>query len=133
MVLFCLCSNSEPVKSEATPKDYWSRSPGRRNCNVNYQPKCTTVLHSLTLWKVSTNLQYFVAIHNCWLSIFLSFPFWWKKTIELFVALLDRVNGDEEKKQENKTGFPRYSRGLSSQNITRITREHCITYCNNDV
>ncbi len=35
------------------------RSPGSVNCNVNHQPKYTSVLHSLTLWKVSTNLRYF--------------------------------------------------------------------------
>jgi hypothetical protein len=38
------------------------RSPGSFNCNVNYQPKYTLVLNSLTLWKVSTNLRYNISL-----------------------------------------------------------------------
>jgi hypothetical protein len=36
------------------------RSPGHLSCNMIYQLKYTAVLHSLTLWKVSTKLQYYL-------------------------------------------------------------------------
>ncbi len=46
-----LSVNSQPAKK-------WSNAKGCVNCRVNHQSKYTSVLHSLTLWKVSTNLRY---------------------------------------------------------------------------